>query len=57
MLARVALAVALPLWAQMAAPLAISLILFTWRSRMLHYLGLAALYLVMARHYVADQIN
>jgi hypothetical protein len=56
-LVRAPLAVALPAWAQMAAPLVISLLLSAWRPRALHYLGLAALYLVMALHYVAMQIN
>jgi hypothetical protein len=56
-LGRAPLAVALPAWAQMGAPMVISLLLFAWRPRALHYLGLAALYLVMALHYAADQIN
>ncbi len=45
------------MWSLMTAPLVISLALCVWRSRTLHYLGLAGLYAVMLLHYGAAQIN
>jgi hypothetical protein len=38
-------------WAQMLAPLIIALVLLGLKSRTAHYLGLAALYVIMAAHY------
>ncbi len=45
------------MWTLMTAPLAIALALCIWRSRTLHYIGLASLYAVMWLHYGAAQIN
>ena len=45
------------MWTMMTAPLLISLALTIWRSRTLHYIGLACLYAVMLLHYGAAQIN
>jgi hypothetical protein len=45
------------LWARMAAPLVISLLLLLLRSRIAHYVGLALLFAVMLLHYVPAQIN
>ncbi len=49
--------VVLLMWSLMTAPLVISLALCVWRSRTLHYLGLAGLFVVMLLHYGAAQIN
>jgi hypothetical protein len=45
------------MWTLMTAPLVIALALCIWRSRTLHYIGLASLYAVMWLHYGAAQIN
>ena len=45
------------MWTLMSAPLVIALALCIWRSRTLHYIGLASLYAVMWLHYGAAQIN
>jgi len=45
------------LWAQMVAPLAISVALLVLRSRIAHYVGLALMFVVMVFHYARVQIN
>jgi hypothetical protein len=45
------------MWTLMSAPLVIALALCIWRSRTLHYIGLASLYAIMWLHYGAAQIN
>ena len=51
------LSIVLLLWGLMIAPFVISLALLALRSRTVHYLGLAALYVVMVLHYAAMEIN
>ena len=44
-------------WAQMLAPLAISVVLLLLRSRLVHYVGLVLMFAVMVLHYARAQIN
>lgn len=44
-------------WALMSAPLIIAIVLLRFKSRALHYLGLAALFVIMSLHYAAMEIN
>ena len=44
-------------WTLMTAPVAISLVLLVLRSRLVHYMGLALLFAIMALHYAPMQIN
>ena len=45
------------MWTLMSAPLVIALALTVWRSRALHYIGLALLYAIMLLHYGAARID
>ena len=45
------------LWCLVSAPIVISLLLLRVKSRAVHYLGLALLYIVMTLHYAAMEIN
>ena len=44
-------------WGLMTAPLVIALVMLGLKSRTAHYLGMAALYIIMALHYGAAEIN
>jgi len=55
--ARLPAVVASLLLTQMCAPLAISLVLLWVRSRVVEYVGFGMLFVVMALHYAAAQIN
>jgi hypothetical protein len=56
-IARLSAPVAELAWTLMTAPVAISLVLFVVRSRVVHYIGLGLLFAVMALHYAPMQIN
>jgi hypothetical protein len=45
------------MWCLVSAPIVISLLLVQVESRVVHYLGLAVLYIVMTLHYAAMAIN
>ncbi|MBS0388241.1 MAG: hypothetical protein JSR15_07145 [Proteobacteria bacterium] len=45
------------MWTLMLAPLLITLALYAWRARWLHYVGMALLYAIMLLHYASAQIN
>ncbi len=51
------LAIAVWLWVQMFLPLIVALVLMATRSRIVHYLGIAALYLIVVLHYGAATID
>jgi hypothetical protein len=45
------------MWCLVTAPILVSLLLLQVKSRAVHYLGLAVLYIVMTLHYAAMEIN